>query len=130
MDWEPTKIGALAPLTEKERQRLRDAGGCFKCRQKGHLARDCTTPTAPRRSTTSASASTSRRPSAPAPTRRTRRQPEPDSEEGDDEEEEDSEEETPAPAPAPRRRSTRTAKAKPKKAVTFEDSESSGNEYL
>lgn len=121
MDWEPTQIGALAPLTEKERQRLYETGGCYKCRQKGHLARDCTTP----------STQAPRRPPAPAPARRTtlrkvRRQPEPDSEEGGDEEEEEE-----IPAPAPRRRSTRAARSKPKKAVAFEeDSESSGKEYL
>lgn len=33
--------GALAPLTQVERQRLSETGGCFKCRQKGHMAREC-----------------------------------------------------------------------------------------
>jgi hypothetical protein len=29
------------PLTDEDRQRLRNAGACFKCRKTGHLARDC-----------------------------------------------------------------------------------------
>ena len=29
------------PLTDEDRQRLRKAGACFKCRKTGHLARDC-----------------------------------------------------------------------------------------
>jgi Ty3 transposon capsid-like protein/Zinc knuckle len=32
----------LAKLTDAERQRLRASGSCFKCRQRGHLAKDCT----------------------------------------------------------------------------------------
>ena len=31
----------LAPLTAAERQRLRLRGACFKCRQDGHMAREC-----------------------------------------------------------------------------------------
>lgn len=29
------------PLTDEDRERLRKAGACFKCRKTGHLARDC-----------------------------------------------------------------------------------------
>jgi hypothetical protein len=32
----------LAKLTDAERTRLRAIGGCFKCRQRGHLAKECT----------------------------------------------------------------------------------------
>ena len=32
---------ALPPLTETERQRLREVGGCFRCRKVGHMAPQC-----------------------------------------------------------------------------------------
>ena len=35
----------LAKLTDAERQRLKAQGACFKCRQPGHLAKDCTNRT-------------------------------------------------------------------------------------
>lgn len=44
MDWEPTgpvRTRGLAPLTSQERDRLRSTGGCFRCRQAGHLAAQC-----------------------------------------------------------------------------------------
>lgn len=31
----------LQALTELERAELRKSGGCFRCRQPGHLAKDC-----------------------------------------------------------------------------------------
>jgi hypothetical protein len=31
----------LAPLTDKERERLRALGACFRCRQTGHQSREC-----------------------------------------------------------------------------------------
>jgi len=38
----PTYNGnRLPPLTHQERARLRDEGGCFKCRKPGHIAREC-----------------------------------------------------------------------------------------
>jgi hypothetical protein len=36
------EIDAIGKLTDTERERLRKAGGCFRCRKTGHLARDCT----------------------------------------------------------------------------------------
>jgi len=33
--------GALAPLTSAERQQLRLRGACYKCRQDGHMVREC-----------------------------------------------------------------------------------------
>ncbi|KAG0301748.1 hypothetical protein BGZ99_003335 [Dissophora globulifera] len=33
--------GKLAPLNAAERQRLQKRGACFKCRQDGHMAREC-----------------------------------------------------------------------------------------
>jgi hypothetical protein len=38
----PMELDAISKLTPNERERLRKAGGCFRCRQIGHLARDCT----------------------------------------------------------------------------------------
>jgi hypothetical protein len=38
----PMEIDAITKLTPTERERLRKIGGCFRCRQAGHLARDCT----------------------------------------------------------------------------------------
>ena len=42
----PMELGAvraagLKPLTETEREDLRKRGACFRCRQPGHLAKDC-----------------------------------------------------------------------------------------
>jgi hypothetical protein len=41
----PMEINALRrrvpPLTDAERDRLRKAGGCFRCRQTGHIATNC-----------------------------------------------------------------------------------------
>jgi hypothetical protein len=31
------------PLTKEEKQKLHKTGGCFKCREKGHMARFCPT---------------------------------------------------------------------------------------
>jgi hypothetical protein len=33
--------GRLAPLTDEERTRLRKEGRCFRCRQLGHISKDC-----------------------------------------------------------------------------------------
>ncbi|KAG0318464.1 hypothetical protein BGZ99_005682 [Dissophora globulifera] len=33
--------GNLAPLTAAERQRLKQRGACYRCRQDGHMAREC-----------------------------------------------------------------------------------------
>jgi hypothetical protein len=48
MDWVPTKRlvppnpgQRLTKLTEAEKEALRATGGCFRCRQQGHNARDC-----------------------------------------------------------------------------------------
>ena len=38
----PMELDAISKLTPNERERLRKAGGCFRCRQLGHMARDCT----------------------------------------------------------------------------------------
>jgi hypothetical protein len=38
----PMELDAISKLTPNERDRLRREGGCFRCRKKGHLARDCT----------------------------------------------------------------------------------------
>jgi len=38
----PMELDAISKLTPGERDRLRREGGCFRCRKKGHLARDCT----------------------------------------------------------------------------------------
>jgi hypothetical protein len=38
----PMELDAISKLTPQERERLRKAGGCFRCRQTGHMARDCT----------------------------------------------------------------------------------------
>ena len=38
----PMELDAITKLTSAERERLRKSGGCFRCRQTGHLARDCT----------------------------------------------------------------------------------------
>ena len=38
----PMDLDAISKLTPNERDRLRREGGCFRCRKKGHLARDCT----------------------------------------------------------------------------------------
>jgi hypothetical protein len=40
----PMELDAIGKLTQSERDRLRREGGCFRCRQPGHLARDCTMP--------------------------------------------------------------------------------------
>jgi len=42
----PMELGAvrsagLKPLTEAEREQLRKEGACFRCREPGHLAKDC-----------------------------------------------------------------------------------------
>ncbi|KAI0060483.1 hypothetical protein BV25DRAFT_1783027, partial [Artomyces pyxidatus] len=37
----PVSPGTLGKLTDDERNRLRQQGGCFRCRQVGHIARDC-----------------------------------------------------------------------------------------
>jgi hypothetical protein len=33
---------AIPPLTTEERDRIRQEGGCVRCRQPGHLALNCT----------------------------------------------------------------------------------------
>ena len=38
------ELDAITKLTPSERDRLRKSGGCFRCRQAGHLARDCPLP--------------------------------------------------------------------------------------
>src|SRR6266487_2934224 len=38
----PMEIDVITKLTPTKRERLRKSGGCFRCRQTGHLARDCT----------------------------------------------------------------------------------------
>ena len=38
----PMELDAISKLTPNERDHLRREGGCFRCRKKGHLARDCT----------------------------------------------------------------------------------------
>jgi hypothetical protein len=38
----PMELDAISKLTSRERERLRKTGGCFRCRQVGHMARDCT----------------------------------------------------------------------------------------
>lgn len=38
----PMDLDAISKLTPAERDRLRREGGCFRCRKKGHLARECT----------------------------------------------------------------------------------------
>jgi hypothetical protein len=40
----PMDLDAIGKLTPNERERLRRNGGCFRCRQLGHLARDCPMP--------------------------------------------------------------------------------------
>jgi len=37
----PANTYGLKALTEQERAELRKSGGCFRCRQPGHLAKDC-----------------------------------------------------------------------------------------
>ena len=37
----PMELDAISKLTPQERERLRKAGHCFRCRKPGHLARDC-----------------------------------------------------------------------------------------
>jgi hypothetical protein len=36
-----TPPNRLGKLTDQERQRLRSSGACFRCRQQGHVAREC-----------------------------------------------------------------------------------------
>jgi hypothetical protein len=33
----------FTPLTDEEKQKLRDSGGCFRCQKKGHIAKYCPT---------------------------------------------------------------------------------------
>ena len=40
----PMELDVITKLTPAERDRLRKIGGCFRCRQAGHLARDCPLP--------------------------------------------------------------------------------------
>ena len=46
MDVDAGNIGNrphFTQLSDKEKQKLRDNGACFKCRQKGHISRYCPT---------------------------------------------------------------------------------------
>ena len=60
MDWEPTQATRIAAaqrnplgkLTPEERTRCQALGLCFRCRQKGHAARDCMTEFTPPKTTT------------------------------------------------------------------------------
>jgi hypothetical protein len=38
----PMELDVISKLTPQEHERLQKAGGCFRCRQTGHIARDCT----------------------------------------------------------------------------------------
>ena len=38
----PMELDAISKLTPAKRDRPRREGGCFRCRKKGHLARECT----------------------------------------------------------------------------------------
>src|SRR5215217_2985454 len=40
----PMELDVITKLTPTERERLRKIGGCFRCRQAGHLAQDCPLP--------------------------------------------------------------------------------------
>jgi hypothetical protein len=35
--------GGFTPLSDKEKQKLRDTGGCFRCQKKGHISKYCPT---------------------------------------------------------------------------------------
>jgi hypothetical protein len=35
--------GGFNPLTEEEKQKLQDTGGCFRCQKKGHISKYCPT---------------------------------------------------------------------------------------
>ena len=41
MQIDTAKVAKLGKLTDDERVRLRKQGGCFFCREAGHMARDC-----------------------------------------------------------------------------------------
>src|SRR5829696_938804 len=40
----PMELDSITKLTPAERECLRRMGGCFRCRQAGHLARNCPLP--------------------------------------------------------------------------------------
>jgi hypothetical protein len=35
--------GGFTPLSNDEKQKLRDSGGCFRCQKKGHISKFCPT---------------------------------------------------------------------------------------
>jgi hypothetical protein len=35
--------GGFTPLSDEEKQKLRDSGGCFRCQKKGHISKFCPT---------------------------------------------------------------------------------------
>lgn len=54
MSWEstdPIRTNALAPLTTRERERLRMSDSCFRCRRPGHRANQCPEGASPRSTT-------------------------------------------------------------------------------
>lgn len=52
-----SSIAPLTRLTDAERENLRRQGACFRCRQKGHMSRECPNRSTPRTSSTPSSSS-------------------------------------------------------------------------